>query len=99
MSVQTKPDFDALRLVADNTRPRARRIDGGAGSGDDGGMEARIAKLEAAVQHIERDLGEIKSDVREIRRDARADFRLQFGATIAVALGLAALMAKGFGWL
>mgnify|MGYP000722284598 FL=1 len=27
------------------------------------------------------------------------DFRLIFGAIITVALGLAALMAKGFGWL
>ncbi len=27
------------------------------------------------------------------------DFRFTFGALIAVALGLAGLMAKGFGWL
>lgn len=40
-----------------------------------------------------------QSDVRELRRDARSDFRILFGAIIAVALGLAGLMAKGFGWL
>jgi tetrahydromethanopterin S-methyltransferase subunit F len=62
-------------------------------------MEARIAKLEAAVSHIERDVSELRQDVREIKRDQRADFRLMFGAIIAVALGLAGLMAKGFKWL
>jgi hypothetical protein len=74
-------------------------IDPTGGGGDDGGMEARIAKLEAAVSHIERDVSELRQDVREIKRDQRADFRLMFGAIIAVALGLAGLMAKGFKWL
>lgn len=62
-------------------------------------MEARIAKVEATLEHVQRDLGELRSDVRELRRDARTDFRILFGALIAVALGLAGLMAKGFGWL
>ena len=74
-------------------------VDPPAGGGDDGGMEARIAKLEASVSHLERDMGELRADVREIKRDQRADFRLLFGALITVALGLAALMAKGFKWL
>lgn len=65
----------------------------------DGEMEARVAKMESAVEYIQRDLGEIKLDIREIKRDARFDFRLLFGAIITVALGLAGLMAKGFGWL
>ena len=43
------------------------------------------------------------ADVKELRRDITGirttDFRLIFGAIIAVALGLAGLMAKGFGWL
>lgn len=81
------------------------------GSNDGGGtVEARIARLESDVAHIQRDIGEIKVDIREMRtenksefRDVRAeiksDFRLAFGALIAVALGLAGLMAKGFGWL
>lgn len=62
-------------------------------------MEARVAKLEAVAESIQRDIGDLKADVREIRRDMRTDFRLLFGALIAVSLGLAGLMAKGFHWL
>ena len=77
------------------------------GSNDGGGtVEARIARLESDVAHIQRDIGEIKIDLREMRSDIKdvrvelkSDFRLAFGAIIAVALGLAGLMAKGFGWL
>ena len=67
-------------------------------SGSDG-MEARIAKLESAVTHIESDIKDLKSDAREIKRDAREDFRILFGAIIVSALGLAALLAKGFHWI
>ncbi|MBY7811640.1 hypothetical protein KW448_08270 [Vibrio fluvialis] len=70
------------------------------GNGDGGnGMEARVAKLESDVSHIQRDITDIKSDIKEIRNHQRSDFRVLFGALITVALGLAALMAKGFGWL
>jgi hypothetical protein len=48
-------------------------------------LEARVAVLEALITHI--------------RDAARTDFRLLFGALIGVALGLAGLMARGFGWL
>lgn len=71
----------------------------GDGNNGDGRLEARVAKLEASVAHIERDIGEMKTDVRGLRSDARTDFRLLFGALIAVALGLAGMMARGFGWL
>lgn len=71
----------------------------GGGDGTFDGMEARVAKLEAAMEHIERDVGDIKTDIRGLRGDQKSDFRLLFGALITVALGLAALMAKGFGWL
>lgn len=64
----------------------------------DGSMEARIAKLESGMEYIQRDLGEIKIDMREVKRDARADFRITWGAIIAGFLGLAGLLAKGFGW-
>lgn len=71
--------------------------------GDDGGMEARIAKLEATFEHLGRDVDDLRADVKELRRDIHGirttDFRLLFGAIIAVALGLAGLMARGFGWL
>jgi hypothetical protein len=66
-------------------------------------MEARIARLEIAVEYIQRDVRELKDDVRTIRSEINSirttDFRLLFGAIITVALGNAALMAKGFGWL
>ncbi|AHZ69068.1 hypothetical protein OU5_1989 [Pseudomonas mandelii JR-1] len=42
---------------------------------------------------------EARTDFREHRKDARTDFRLLFGALITTALGLAAMMGKGFGWL
>ena len=74
-------------------------FDNGGGSGHDGGMEARVARLEASVSHIERDMIEVKADLREIKLDQRSDFRLTWGALIALGMGLAGLMAKGFHWL
>lgn len=66
-------------------------------------MEARITRLEVAVEQIQSDIRELKEDVRDIRSVINSvrttDFRLIFGAIITVALGNAALMAKGFGWL
>lgn len=62
-------------------------------------MEARIAKLEAAVGCIQGDIHELKEDVRSIRRGMSTDFRILFGTIISVTLGLAGVMAKGFGWL
>jgi hypothetical protein len=78
-------------------------IDDSGGGGDDGGMEARIAKLEAGQEFIQRDVKELKDDVRAMRADVNyirtTDFRLLFSAIIAVAVGLAGLMAKGFHWI
>lgn len=73
--------------------------DGGDGGGYDAGMEARLAKLEAAAEFVHRDLTEIKADLREVKRDARTDFRITWGAMIAGFVGLAGLLAKGFGWM
>lgn len=80
--------------------------------GDDGGgtMEARVAKLESDVEFIKRDIADIKQDVRdmrtelkndlkEIRCEIRSDFRTVWAGMFAIALGLAGMMAKGFGWL
>lgn len=63
------------------------------------GIEARVARLEASMTHIEADVHDIRGDIKELRRDAQTDFRLMFGALVAVALGLSGIMAKGFGWL
>lgn len=91
--------FHELQRAVDAEPPIAKR----GGGGNNGGMEARIAKLEATVEHINRDLSEIKADLKDARRDITSirttDFRLTFGAIIVVALGLASLMAKGFGWI
>ncbi|ALM87358.1 hypothetical protein ASB57_28830 [Bordetella sp. N] len=72
-------------------------------------MEIRVARLEVIAEHTQRDISELKTDVRELRKETKAeigalrtevrtDFRVMFGALITVALGLAGLMAKGFGW-
>lgn len=69
------------------------------GGGNSGDMEARVAALEAHVAHIREDVADLKSDVKALRGTTQTDFRVLFGAIIAVALGLAGLMAKGFHWL
>lgn len=72
-------------------------------------MEARVAQLETSVQYTRRGIDSLKDDVREFRGETKAelanihsvmkvDFRLLFGSLIAVALGLAGMMAKGFRW-
>lgn len=58
-------------------------------------MEARIAKLESAAHHIQSDIAKIKIDIRELR----SDNKILLGMIIAASLGLAGIMAKGFGWL
>jgi len=69
-------------------------------------MDARIAKLEAAAEYTQRDMADIKETLRRhddkfdgLRERMERDFRLLFAALIAVALGLAGLLGKGFGWL
>jgi hypothetical protein len=92
-----------LKSKVSNLRPPEPPFDAGGGGGDNGAMEARLAKLEAAQEFIQRDIKELKDGVRAIKGDITAirttDFRIIFGALIAVALGLAGLMAKGFHWI
>ncbi len=92
-----KDNIIDLPDLAEKIEQIKRWEDNGSGPGDGGGgtMEPRVAKLEASVQHIESDIGEIKLDVREIRKE----FKTVYGFIIAAVLGLAGLMAKGFGWL
>ena len=59
-------------------------------------VEIRVARVEVRIEHIERDIAEIKVDIRSLRQ---TELRLVCGAIIASNLGLAGLMAKGFGWL
>ena len=58
-------------------------------------MEARIARLDSEVRHIQSGTAKIKTDVRELR----SDNKILLGMIIAASLGLAGIMAKGFGWL
>lgn len=92
-------------------------VDNHGGPPDDGGMEARVAKLEAAVEYILRDVGEMKGELKimnqavrkfgddvnvefkSLRSEAKADLHKTFAALVFVALGLAGIMAKGFGWV
>jgi hypothetical protein len=69
-------------------------------------LEPRVARLEIRMEHVERDIAEIKADMRSMRLamerlHARmdSDFRITWAGIIASNLGLAGLMAKGFGWL
>jgi predicted nucleic acid-binding Zn-ribbon protein len=54
---------------------------------------------DAAIERIDQTIVEMKTDIRGLRTDARTDFRVLFGVNITTTLGLAALFAKGFGWI
>jgi septal ring factor EnvC (AmiA/AmiB activator) len=73
---------------------------------DLGVLKVDVAVLKADVSVLKRDLHEVRQDIKDVRQDIRdvrahqeRDFRLLFGTLIGVTLGLAGLMAKGFGWL
>jgi hypothetical protein len=51
-----------------------------------------------AENNIKRDVSELRGDMQEVRQHQERDLRILFSALIGVALGLAGLMAKGFGW-
>lgn len=99
--VSLHPEFEAsIRDVVNEATGGGFITSGGDGSGSgSSGLEARIAKLEATTQHIQSDITEIKQDVRDLGKTQGTDFRILFGALIFTALGLAALMAKGFDWI
>ena len=50
-------------------------------------------------QSVESRLTELGTRLENLRSDMRSDFRLTWALTIGGILGLAGLMAKGFGWL
>ncbi|WP_058912873.1 hypothetical protein [Entomohabitans teleogrylli] len=64
-----------------------------------GSTDSRLSRIEADIDHVKSMLRDIKDDAREVRQDMRSDFKLLFGALIAAVLGLAGIMAHGFGWL
>ncbi|HEY1934236.1 MAG TPA: hypothetical protein VGG99_19685 [Acetobacteraceae bacterium] len=84
-------------------------VAGGGGSPQDRGMEARIAVLEEIATATRQSVVELRTDTNRrfdevnrrfdtMRDIMERDFRLLFGIIVTVALGLAALMAKGFHW-
>ena len=85
--------------MARSSKKSGPPLKSGDGDGTSDGMEARVAKLEAVLEHIGREMTDMKADIRTLRDNARTDSRVLFGAIIAVALGLAGLLAKGFHWL
>ncbi|MDP2358680.1 MAG: hypothetical protein Q8M31_21855 [Beijerinckiaceae bacterium] len=76
-----------LRLVSDNPLPKS----------PGGRSSPRVPALES--QPTRADIAEVKEDGRDHRKATDRGFRILFGALIVAALGLAGLMAKGFGWL
>lgn len=100
---QIRDLIEEIRVRSGGGEP-PRPPDGGRWSvGGDGGMEARIARLETAVEYLQRDIVELKNHINALRNDVTGirttDFRITFGAIITVALGLGTLVARGFGWI
>ncbi len=98
MAADLKLVSDAGRTIAEADRLSAS-LKSGSGGGTSDGMEARIARLEAHVGHIQTDIADIKADIRQVKDNARADFRVTWGGLIVGFLGMAGLLARGFGWL
>jgi len=84
-------------------------VAGGSGPSHDPGMEARLAVLEEIAAATKASIADFRQELRALRaetsqrderlRDAQErDFRILFSALISVAVGLAAMMAKGFHW-
>ncbi len=84
-------------------------VAGGAGPPHDPAMQARIAVLEEIAASTKEALLDLWQELRALRtetsrrdeavRDAQErDFRILFAALMSVAIGLAAMMAKGFHW-
>ncbi|MCF3485150.1 hypothetical protein GUL16_15820 [Stenotrophomonas maltophilia] len=56
--------YEAVQKSTEALRGSTDHLKEGGGGGDDGDMEARIAKLEVAVEYIQRDVAEIKADLK-----------------------------------
>ncbi len=56
-------------------------------------------RQQAFMDRTEDNFKEMRQEFKEVRSEMKSDFRILFGALITVTLGLAGLMAKGFGWM
>ena len=61
-------------------------------------IEIDIAVLKTDSGYVRQDVSELRTGVEKLRVSQEREFRVLFGAVIFVALSLAGLMAKGFGW-
>jgi len=68
------------------------------------------SEIRSEVRDIRSEMGQLRSDMGQLRSDTHSelgklrdvherDFRILFGAIIVVAIGIASIMAKAFGWL
>lgn len=62
---------NSLRSVTADNAGDFDQVASGGGPPHDGGMEARVAKLEATVEYIQRDVSEIKSELKSINEALR----------------------------
>ena len=66
-------------------------------------LKVDVAVVKAGLHDLRREMTEnareVRQDIKDVRSHQERDFRLLFGTLIAVTLGLAGVMAKGFGWL
>src|SRR6187402_2735604 len=60
------------------------------------GLRTEVRDFKGEMRDFQK---EVRSEFRDVRYQARTDFRLLFGAIITVAVGMIALMAKGFHWV
>lgn len=65
-------DFGNVRAEATGLRPTGRGVDGGSGSGDDGGMDdGRITAIEKDVHGLKTDVAGVKDDVAGLKGDMK----------------------------
>ncbi|UHS60580.1 hypothetical protein HRR99_03110 [Agrobacterium vaccinii] len=62
-------DRDAFARFSQAAEAAKREADlhGGGNGGNNGGMEARLAKLEADLEYVKRDVSELRTDMRDVR--------------------------------
>lgn len=72
----------------------SKNIDDSSGGGYNGGMEARLAKLEGQYDGLDKRLSLIETDVRAL--SSKIDRHLFF--SVASFASILAVLAKGFGW-
>ena len=73
----------------------------GSNSGSEPPMELieRVARVEEKISGLDKRLGLVEADLRELIKKVDSHFLVVGGMIVALGVGLAGLMAKGFHWL